>query len=463
MRAKPLPSAALLSSSDEGDASDDGGDSFSSYANGQMGGGASTAEEEMKLLRRRMADRKKLDTPSPPDNDANAVYSSVANSDGGVYCKIASPPSSIGGGFKNRANSSNSSQKRSREELMTKLRDCQGMLTSESGTASVLEVIEPTSSEEEEFVRSMREMNATWTPSATPRSSSRRRQHARLSLGDMEQQRGGLFQRIAKWKRRSGKKAPPGREAGVEDEEDDDGDLEMLQRAEEHVLPESFEDVEPGGEEDNNHSVTIAVGQNEGQQKDRARKSLSPQSRKTKAMSAEAHSVATSDDSGIVLHHVQQRSIPTEMDVNEASTDPQARLGRIEEVSVVSSASRSSSQTITGQQQQPPRPRRERPEPPARPRRAPGRPAVPPVVSTTAAVSLGLAGLTPVGLLRKKSLESKAWYDVPSDDEAALSGRQSSAAGEAGCVGPEDDSLASIISTKGGSTDDDDDVGEEDY
>ncbi len=50
---------------------------------------------------------------------------------------------------------------RSREELRQKLKEFS--LTSESGTASVLEVIEPTSSEEEEFKRSMREMNMTWT------------------------------------------------------------------------------------------------------------------------------------------------------------------------------------------------------------------------------------------------------------------------------------------------------------
>jgi hypothetical protein len=42
---------------------------------------------------------------------------------------------------------------------------------SESGSASVIEVIEPTSSEEEEFERSLRQLNLGWN--LEPKTSSR--------------------------------------------------------------------------------------------------------------------------------------------------------------------------------------------------------------------------------------------------------------------------------------------------
>jgi len=413
-------------------------------------------------------------------------------------------------------------------------------------------VIEPTSSEEEEFVRSIREMNATWAPMSKSRAKMKANNH-RLSLGHQGEEMsmmthplgahsssssahlnasnsgsGGLFQRIARWKRRSGRKAPAGKEAGDdEDEDEEEGDLELLQRAEEHVLPDSFEDVDLNNEEefkrhkssynrenstnikspyDNEELIdhkrqlkvtTINVGSADRLQRPSsrveesgsARESLSPRSRKSifgsktkMATPGEATSVATSDDSGIVLGQIPPKILVSSYNKAEnetqlesmaaatAAADLHSRLGRIEEVSVASSASRSSSQTLLAQQQQqqqqqqPLRPRKERPDPPVRPqrRRSPGRPAVPPIISTTAAVSLGLSRLSPAGLLRRKSLEAKAWYDVPSDDDIG-SGRQSSNGGGGGEGVPEDDSLASIISTKGGSTDEEGGTLEEDF
>jgi hypothetical protein len=50
--------------------------------------------------------------------------------------------------------------------------------------------------------------------------------------------------------------------------------------------------------------------------------------------------------------------------------------------------------------------------------------------------------MTPLSLLRKKSLESKAWYDVPSDEEREVEPDEA------------DDSLASIISARGSSDED---------
>ena len=52
-------------------------------------------------------------------------------------------------------------RRRSRADLKKRLR--QLALTSETGSASVIEVIEPNSSEEEEFKKSMQEMNISWT------------------------------------------------------------------------------------------------------------------------------------------------------------------------------------------------------------------------------------------------------------------------------------------------------------
>merc|ERR1719189_2424732 len=52
-------------------------------------------------------------------------------------------------------------RRRSRADLKKRLR--QLALTSETGSASVIEVIEPNSSEEEEFKKSMQEMNISWS------------------------------------------------------------------------------------------------------------------------------------------------------------------------------------------------------------------------------------------------------------------------------------------------------------
>ena len=49
--------------------------------------------------------------------------------------------------------------------------------------------------------------------------------------------------------------------------------------------------------------------------------------------------------------------------------------------------------------------------------------------------------ISPLNYLRKKKLESKAWYDCPSDDDKE--------------VKDEADSLASLISVRGASSDDD--------
>ena len=63
------------------------------------------------------------------------------------------PPGSHQGGRDER--------RRSRADLKKRLR--QLALTSETGSASVIEVIEPNSSEEEEFKKSMQEMNISWS------------------------------------------------------------------------------------------------------------------------------------------------------------------------------------------------------------------------------------------------------------------------------------------------------------
>ena len=67
------------------------------------------------------------------------------------------PPGSHQGGRDER--------RRSRADLKKRLR--QLALTSETGSASVIEVIEPNSSEEEEFKKSMQEMNISWSRSGS--------------------------------------------------------------------------------------------------------------------------------------------------------------------------------------------------------------------------------------------------------------------------------------------------------
>ena len=62
-------------------------------------------------------------------------------------------------------------RRRSRADLKKRLR--QLALTSETGSASVIEVIEPNSSEEEEFKKSMQEMNMSWSRGAAASPQSR--------------------------------------------------------------------------------------------------------------------------------------------------------------------------------------------------------------------------------------------------------------------------------------------------
>ncbi len=546
------------------------------------------AEDEMSRLRRNIARRKKLATPSPPDKSgqaqngaeggAESIYSSLSNE---MYSKIGSPSGSVslkrqprmlsstgslslslGGGGSGRRTSPSLTAAlsagakrrvvRSREELRQKLREFS--LTSESGTASVLEVIEPTSSEEEEFKRSMREMNMTWAAANTTttgyangdvakavKATGSRRSCDSSPVGKAEtaagagEEDGGakksFFQKIAKWK----KKGPTFRSepAGKEAQDDDDA---FLARAEEHVLPDSFEDppnaekeeATTEAERERKHSLTITlVGavtpqqQQQQQQQDfsragssrssgglsqrppsaTARKSLSPQSRKSSTSlhggggsTEPAPSVATSDDSGIVLagngsgagagvgavarpasradsggsrpgsaaagalrvalggvgvslersppvslvrreEHINTRDLSNNNNNNLGNVD-NFRLGKIEEVSVTSSRSSSTIPTSNVQQMQNSHQAQVFCE------RRPG--------GSGGSNNNAALMMTPLNLLRKKSLESKAWYDVPSDDERGGGGGGGDAVEE-----EEADSLASIISTKGASSDED--------
>ena len=97
--------------------------------------------------------RKKMPTPTPSLEDS--VYSSLSNE---MYSKIGSPSSKPSP--KQSPMSPEERRRESRDALRTKLREC--ALVSESGSASVIEVIEPTSSEEEEFERSLRQLNLGW-------------------------------------------------------------------------------------------------------------------------------------------------------------------------------------------------------------------------------------------------------------------------------------------------------------
>jgi hypothetical protein len=339
-------------------------------------------------------------------------------------------------------NSNKSERRKSREELRRKLKE--HALTSASGTASVLEVIEPTSSEEEEFRQSMREMNLSWAKASTSykdkSSSSPQQQQSPtkrlLEMGipaaalisertvnnnnkELVEKR-SFFHKIAKWKKK-GKK------------EDEEGE-----GAEEHVLPDNFEE-EDDDEEERSHSLTILkesssnkgfILHRDGSNEDN-RKSLSPSSRKSLygSKTTLAVSVATSEDSGIVVLN-RAGSVNSSGGNHNASPigtlEPGSKLGKIEEVSV-SSASRSSStvQEVISLPQE----------------------------NHRRSSNHHQQSLTPLSLLRKKSLEAKAWYDVPSDDERDPAGASAPVAAE--MDEEEADSLASIISIRGGSSDDD--------
>lgn len=160
--------------------------------------------------RHNVAQRKKLATPSPShrktknssDHSVNeSVYSSLSspmystigspNEKGSAQCDSSRDYSgfdttdsfirqggldyyrakataselarSVGSSY--RQSFSKDDRRRSRADLKKRLK--QLALTSETGSASVIEVIEPNSSEEEEFKKSLQEMNISWTKSLT--------------------------------------------------------------------------------------------------------------------------------------------------------------------------------------------------------------------------------------------------------------------------------------------------------
>jgi hypothetical protein len=134
-RSLALPStsgaAALASSSEDEEAADEVSNDYEDLD--------SKSDHQVPVQRRisaNIAQRKKLATPSPSHRGESrtsldeSVYSSLSND---VYTKIASPKHSI--------------------------TDSSRPLMSESGTASVIEVIEPTASEEAEFKKALQEMN----------------------------------------------------------------------------------------------------------------------------------------------------------------------------------------------------------------------------------------------------------------------------------------------------------------
>ena len=118
--------------------------------------------------------RKKMPTPTPSLEDS--VYSSLSNE---MYSKIGSPSSNPTSPAKNPTVTMSPHDKRreNRDALRSRLREC--ALVSESGSASVIEVIEPTSSEEEEFERSLRQLNLGWNIESK-HSTSRNSRHSDL-------------------------------------------------------------------------------------------------------------------------------------------------------------------------------------------------------------------------------------------------------------------------------------------
>ena len=119
-------------------------------------------QQNQRRILANIAQRKKLATPAPSNRDETrtasrtsldeSLYSSVSNE---VYTKIGSSPgSNTSGGAGNNVNKSNNP----------------GLLSASgnNGTASVIEVIEPTASEEAEFKQALKEMN--WSAVATTTS-----------------------------------------------------------------------------------------------------------------------------------------------------------------------------------------------------------------------------------------------------------------------------------------------------
>ena len=507
--------------------------------------------QEIRRLRQSIAQRKKLATPSPPNNVLSgiagasdrqykkntscgsvedSVYSTLSNE---MYSKIAASPGP-GGGSTNvtwpvtpppppalaaAATNHRSGKRRSREELRHRLREL--ALTSETGSASVIEVIEPTSSEEDEFKRSIwHEMNVKWAASAAPAAAAdedeatrpRRQETAAaaavttegatyaanelsptkrlLEMGispstledrkaednieggggvttngrqlpgrqtplqlvpscsfgavaaeanaqeahDVDKKTAGFFKKIASWnKRRGERKEPAGKEGDHSLGNGDDDDV--LGDAEEHVLPDSFEDdialsvLEEHAKEKPKVEFRlkpVAMARTTGNVIEGSRsssssgnKSLSPQSRKSLNGSK---STMASEDSGIFIAK----------SLTEAPVALPSGLNKMKEPSRNNNAL---SKEDDGTE-------------PAGPGRQ-HRTVLRMNNNATAAHNLKNVDENPVTLLRKKSLESKAWYDVPSDDERA------GGVGEQEVDDEADESLASIISTGRPSSDED--------
>ena len=495
--------------------------------------------QEIRRLRQSIAQRKKLATPSPPNNAFNngtagtsdrqfkqntscgsvedGVYSTLSNE---MYSKVAASP---GAGTTTppalAVANRRSDKRRSREELRHRLREL--ALTSETGSASVIEVIEPTSSEEDEFKRSVwHQMNVKWAASAAPAAAAaaadegeqatgpRRRKTAAegataaadelsptkrlLEMGispstlddlkaedniedggvatngrqllpkpvvkksalqqkppcstgaasdaeanvqeahDVDKKTAGFFKKIATWNRRRGeRKEPAGKEGN--DDRGNGGDDDVLGDAEEHVLPDSFEDdvALSALEEDSKEKPKVefrldpvATARTTGNVIEGSRsssssggnKSLSPQSRKSLNGSK---STMASEDSGIFVAK----------SLNEAPVALPDGLKNLKEPSRNNNALSKED---------------DRTEPPGRVHRTVLR-----MNNNAATHNLKNVDANPVTLLRKKSLESKAWYDVPSDDERA------GGVGEQDVDDEADESLASIISTGRPSSDED--------
>jgi len=109
-------------------------------------------------------------TPHTPQCDSSRDFDSTDSfiRQGGLdYYRAKATASelarSVGSPY--RQSFSKDDRRRSRADLKKRLK--QLALTSETGSASVIEVIEPNSSEEEEFKKSMQEMNISWTKSLT--------------------------------------------------------------------------------------------------------------------------------------------------------------------------------------------------------------------------------------------------------------------------------------------------------
>ena len=163
-RSLALPSAsgvAALASSDEEDISTEADSE-------QISNDYEDVDSKSDIRQRihmNISQRKKLATPSPSHKNESknslneSIYSLVSNEQ--VYSKI-SPNQSV------------ASQKQ------------KSGLVSANGTASVIEVIEPTASEEEEFKEALKEMN--WTASPVPRG-----QHSPITIFPRDELRSSIM------------------------------------------------------------------------------------------------------------------------------------------------------------------------------------------------------------------------------------------------------------------------------